>query len=130
MVHRIDQDGDVQSPIMDFLSKPVIAGGLVLGYEYFMNKNSYNNTIMKHLPSAGIVAASSVAGDLILSKMSFGSSGMKELEKTLAKPVSTGLLYASGRKYILNKNSFLKDGLVGGTACIVSGYVSPIDKYF
>lgn len=114
------------------LVKPVVAGGLLLGYKYFVNKGAYNNSLMLHLPAAGIVAGATAAARIGIGLIpSPSSEGLRSIEHMALQPVMTGALYALGRKMIQNSDNMLMDGVHGALACVGSSYLeTPIDKFF
>lgn len=113
------------------LVKPVLAGGIVFAYTHFTDK-SYNASMKNHL-----IAGALAGGSAALSRMAIGmipspsNEGMRSLEHIALQPALTGVGYAMGRKMLQGSNDFLMDTAVGGSSCILSGYLeTPIDRFF
>ena len=118
--------------LIETLSKPVIVGGLVVGYSYYMGRNQYSNSLSKYAMRGGLAASSSIVSRFITSKIPISNNeGIKSIEHMLLEPVLTGGLYAFSRKTLDNSNDYLSDALVGGGSCVSAGYIaSPIDRFF
>jgi len=113
------------------LVKPVLAGGIVFAYTHFTDK-SYNASMKNHL-----IAGALAGGSAALSRMAIGmipspsNEGLRSLEHMALQPVMSGVGYAMGRKMLQGSNDFLMDTAVGGSSCILSGYLeTPIDRFF
>jgi len=118
---------------MDVILKPVLAGGIIIGYKYWMDR-SYDKNINKHLYS-GAVGAGAVFASSYLSQFYEIPMNNEKVEAILnisLKPAVSGVLYGVGEKYLLDSNdSFIKNTLVGAGACAVSGFIAtPVSKYF
>ena len=121
-----------QANLTHSLVKPVLAGGIVFAYTHFTDK-SYNASMKNHL-IAGAIAGGATA----LSRIAIGmipspnSEGLRSLEHMALQPIMSGAAYSMARKMLQGSNeSFMMDSLIGGSSCVISGYLeSPIDRFF
>ena len=118
--------------LIQTLSKPILVGGIVIGYSFYMGRNQYSNSLSKYAMRGGLAGASSLASRFITSKIPISNNeGIKSIEHMLLEPVITSAIYAISRKSFENSNDVMTDGLVCGAANVGAGYlVSPIDRFF
>ena len=127
----VHQEDYFKQNLTHSLVKPFLAGGVVFAYSYFTDK-SYNATMKNHLIAGalagGASAVSRIAIDMIPSP---SSEGLRSIEHMALQPLMTGGFYALGKKVLQNSDNLMMDALVGGGACVVSGYLeTPIDRFF
>ena len=118
--------------LVQTLSKPILVGGIVIGYSYYMGRSQYSNSLSKYAMRGGLAGASSLASRFITSKIPISNNeGIKSIEHMLLEPVLTGGLYALSRKTLDNSNDYMSDALLGVGSCVAAGYlVSPVDRFF
>lgn len=112
--------------------KPLVAGASVLGLNYYLGKGNSANSIQLHLPSAGIMAASVVASELVVGKVPISDDeGIKSIESIVLQPALSGAFYAGGRYFMHGNKNFVYNGAVGAGANVASTYLtSPIERFF
>jgi hypothetical protein len=119
--------------LIESVSKPVIVGGLIAGFNYYENRNNYSNKLSNYYSRALIGAGSCLAARFLVSKIPniTDNEGVVSLKGMLLEPATTAGMYVIGRKVIDNSTDYMRDSLVAGSASVVSGYImSPIDRFF
>ena len=119
--------------LIETLSKPLIVSGLIVGFNYYENRNNYSNRLSNYYSKALIGAGSCLGARFLVSKIPNISSneGVVSLKNMALEPAITSALYVSGRKIVDNSTDYMRDGLISGAASVASGYLmSPIDRFF
>ena len=118
---------------IETLSKPLIVGGLIVGYNYYENRNNYSNRLANYY-SKGLIGAGACLGARFLSSKIpniSSNEGVISLKNMALEPALTSGLYIVGRRMVDDSKDYMRDGLVSGSASIAAGYlVSPIDRFF
>ena len=120
-----------QPDLVHSLVKPVLAGGIVFAYCHFTDK-SYNSSMKNHLISGALAGGATALSRIAIGMIpSPSSEGLRSLEHLALQPLLSGFGYAMGKKFIMNSNELMMDGIVGAGACVISGYLeTPIDRFF
>ena len=119
--------------LIESVSKPLIVGGLIGGFNYYENRNNYSNKLSNYYSRALIGAGSCLAARFLVSKIPniTDNEGIISLKNMTLEPGMTAGMYIVGRKVIDNSTDYMRDGLLSGGASVVSGYLmSPIDRFF
>jgi hypothetical protein len=109
--------------------KPLVVGGLITGYRYFIDKERD----MRALMVSGAIGAGASFGSRALTGVIKKPSheGLKAVEHMVLEPVMTGAIYTAGRMIVERSRDPVKDAMVGVGSSIVGGYISsPIDRFF
>ena len=120
-----------QPDLVHSLVKPVLAGSIVFTYCHFSDK-SYNASMKNHLISGALAGGATALSRIAIGMIpSPSSEGLRSLEHLALQPLLSGFGYAMGKKFIMNSNELMMDGIVGAGACVISGYLeTPIDRFF
>ena len=119
--------------LIETLGKPLIVGGLIVGYNYYENRNNYSNRLSNYYSKFLIGAGSCLSARFLVSKVPniTSNEGIISLKNMALEPATTAGMYIVGRKVIDNSTDYLRDGLISAGSSVVAGYlVSPIDRFF
>jgi len=98
----------------NWLFKPLIVGGIIVGYEYF---NNIGQPMMNHLKVGALGAGSSLASGYLGNMLP-----LPDIIEAMGSPLLTGGTFALGRKFVLgSRNGLLMDAIEGGGADLVGG---------
>ena len=92
----------------NWIFRPLIVGGIIVGYEYFNNRGQ---PMMTHLKVGALVAGSSLASGYLGNMLP-----LPDIIEAMGSPLLTGGTFALGRKFVLgSRNGLLMDAIeVGG----------------
>ena len=119
--------------LIETIGKPLIVGGLIVGFNYYEKRNNYSNQLSNYYTRGLIGAGSCLAARFLVSKIPniTDNEGIISLKNMALEPATTAGFYVIGRKVIDNRTDYMRDGLVSGSASVVSGYLmSPIHRFF
>ena len=119
--------------LFETVSKPLIVSSLIVGFNFYENRNSYNNRLSNYY-SKGLIGAGACLGARFLSSKIpniSSNEGVISLKNMALEPALTSGMYIVGRRMVDDSKDYMRDGLVSGAASVAAGYlVSPIDRFF
>ena len=116
--------------LIETLSKPLIVGGLIVGFNFYENRNKYNNKIDY---SKGFLGAGACLGArFLISKIPITSNeGIKSVQHMVMEPALTSGMYIVGRRMVDDSKDYMRDAVISASSSVAAGYlVSPIDRFF
>ena len=129
----LDKKQYFKENLIETLSKPGIIAGIVMGINFYENRNNYNNRLANYYSKGLIGAGACLGARFLVSKIPNISSneGVVSLKNMALEPAMTSGMYIIGRRMIDDSKDYMRDGLVSGAASVAAGYlVSPIDRFF
>ena len=129
----LDKKQYFRENLIETLAKPAIVGGLIVGFNYYENRNNYSNRLANYYSKALIGAGSCLGARFLVSKIPniTSNEGVISLKNMALEPALTSGMYIVGRRMVDDSKDYMRDGLVSGAASVAAGYlVSPIDRFF
>ena len=129
----LDKKQYFKENLIETLAKPAIVASIIVGLNYYENRNNYSNRLSNYYSKALIGAGACLGSRFLVSKIPNLSSneGVISLKSMSLEPLTTAGMYIIGRRMVDDSKDYMRDGLVSGAASVTAGYlVSPIDRFF